>query len=186
MREPTAAVLQWLINLRRPNEGLQLAEERILPDEEESLQSIITSFAGYMMRTYPPGRYERGGNTKTHGVVKAEVRDPRRAAGRICATGVFAEPRTFQAYVRFSGPGPNLPDDIRDVGFSSMAVKLMGVPGPKLMPDEQHTQDLIAVCTPDLRHAQHARERQAAALELPRPADLLLPQSRSTRTSSTS
>ena len=74
LREPLAAVIQWLINLRRPNDGLALAEERILPDEEESLQSIITSFAGYMMRTYPPGRFERGGNTKTHGVVRAEVR----------------------------------------------------------------------------------------------------------------
>ena len=38
--------------------------------------------------------------------------------------------------------------DIEDVGFGSMAVKLMGVPGPKLMHDEKHTQDLITVCTP--------------------------------------
>ena len=29
-----------------------------------------------------------------------------------------------------------------------MAMKLMDVPGPKLMDDEQHTQDLLAVCTP--------------------------------------
>ena len=34
-REPSAAVLQWLINLRRPDEGLALAEERDLPDEED-------------------------------------------------------------------------------------------------------------------------------------------------------
>ncbi len=61
---------------------------------------------------------------------------------------MFAEPRTFKAYVRFAGPGPDLPDDIRDVGFGSMSVKLMGVPGPKLMPDERHTQDLITVSTP--------------------------------------
>jgi hypothetical protein len=147
LREPMAALLQWLINFRRPNEGLRLAEERILPDEEESLQSIITSFAGYMSRTYPPGRYERGGNTKTHGVVKAEVRIHEGLPEHL-RHGVFAQARTFQAFVRFSGPGPDLPEDIRDVGFSSMAVKLMGVPGPKLMPDEQHTQDLIAVCTP--------------------------------------
>jgi hypothetical protein len=147
VREPTAAVLQWLLNLRRPNEGLKLAEERIQPDEEESLQSIIQSFAEYMMRTYPPGHYERGGNTKTHGVVKAEVRVHEGLPAHL-RRGVFAEPRTWKAYVRFSGPGPNMPDDIRDVGFSSMAVKLMGVPGPKLMPDEQHTQDLITVCTP--------------------------------------
>jgi len=30
--------VQYLVNLRRQNEGLQLAEERIDPDEEESLK----------------------------------------------------------------------------------------------------------------------------------------------------
>ena len=50
--------------------------------------------------------------------------------------GVFARPRSFPAYVRFSGPGPNLPPDIKDVGFGSMTIKLMDVPGPKLMDDE--------------------------------------------------
>ena len=100
-----------------------------------------------MERTYQPGRFERGGNTKTHGVVRAEVRVHEGLAPHL-RKGVFAEPRTWQAYVRFSGPGPDMPADIEDVGFSSIAVKLLGVPGPKLMADEQHTQDLIAVCTP--------------------------------------
>ena len=147
LREPMAALIQCLINWRRPNEGLALAEERVLPDEEENLQSTIQGFATYMMRNYPPGRYERGGNTKTHGVVKAEVRIHQGLPDHL-RHGIFAEPRTFKAYVRFAGPGPNLPDDIKDVGFASMAVKLMGVPGPKLMPDERHTQDLITVSTP--------------------------------------
>ena len=55
-RESLAAFIQYLINRRRPNEGLGLAEERIAPDEEASLQSIIDSFGGYMRRTYQPGR----------------------------------------------------------------------------------------------------------------------------------
>jgi hypothetical protein len=146
-REPLADFLQERINRRRVDEGLALAEERIDPDEEASLDSIVASFAGYMRRTYLPGGYERGGNTKTHGIVRAEVtiRDDLPAHLR---HGIFATPRTFPAYVRFSGPGPNLPADIEDVGFGSMAVKLMDVPGPKLMDDEKHTQDLITVCTP--------------------------------------
>jgi hypothetical protein len=146
-REPLARFLQRRINRRRPNEGLGLAEERIDPDEEASLQSIIDSFAGYMKRTYQPGSYERGGNTKTHGIVRAEfiVRDGLPAHLR---RGLFAEPRRYRAYVRYSGPGPDMPPDIRDVGFVSMAVKVMGVPGPKLLDDEQHTQDFLSVCTP--------------------------------------
>jgi hypothetical protein len=62
--------------------------------------------------------------------------------------GVFAKPQTFQAWVRFSGPGPNLPADIDDVGFVSCAIKLMGVPGEKLTEDEKVTQDFIMVSTP--------------------------------------
>ena len=104
-REPLAALLQYLINRRRPNEGLKLAEERIDPDEPESLASITAAFGGYMERAYRPGTFERGGNTKTHGIVRAEVivRDDLPAHLR---RGVFATPRSFPAYVRFSGPGP--------------------------------------------------------------------------------
>jgi deferrochelatase/peroxidase EfeB len=147
LREPLARLIQYLINRRRPNEGLKLAEERIAPDEDASLESIIESFGGYMRRTYRPGLFERGGNTKTHGIVRAEVtiRDDLPEHMR---RGVFATPRTFPAYVRYSGPGPNLPSDIEDVGFVSMAIKLMDVQGPKLLEDEQRTQDMLAVCTP--------------------------------------
>lgn len=62
--------------------------------------------------------------------------------------GIFAEPRSFPAWVRFSGPGPYITPDIDDVGFMSISVKLMGVPGPKLMDDERFTQDLFGVSPP--------------------------------------
>ena len=146
-REPLAGFLQYLINRRRPDEGLGLAEERVAPDEEASLDSIIASFADYLRRTYQPGQFERGGNTKTHGIVRAEliVRDGLPSHLR---HGLFATPARYPAYVRFSGPGPDMPPDIEDVGFVSMTVKVMGVPGPKLMEDEKFTQDFLAVCTP--------------------------------------
>lgn len=147
LREPLASVLQYCINRKRPNEGLQIAQERILPDEQESLDSITADFAGYMRRTYKPGSYERGGNTKTHGIVRAEVIIHEGLPAHV-RRGIFATPRPFPAYVRFSGPGPNLPPDIEDVGFCSMTVKLMDVPGPKLLDDEQFTQDLLTVSTP--------------------------------------
>ena len=172
-------MLQYLINRRRPNEGLQLAEERIEPDEEASLDSIITQLCRLHAAHLSAGhlRARRQHQDPRHRPREVAIRDDLPAHMR---HGIFAEPRTFPAYVRFSGPGPDLPADIDDAGFVSMAVKLMDVPGPKLMDDEKHTQDLICVCTPDLRHAEHAREREAADLELPRHAGLLLPQSRST------
>ncbi len=147
LREPSARFIQWGINRNRINEGLALAEERPLPGEADALQSTIDSMTAYSHLHYKPGQYQRTGNTKTHGIVRAEfiVRDDVPAHMR---RGVFAEPKTFRAWVRFSGPGPDSPPDIEDVGFVSCAIKLMGVPGPKLLDNEKFTQDFVSVCTP--------------------------------------
>lgn len=146
-REPSAGIIQYFINLRRKDEDLQLAEEKINLDEKESLDKIIDLMADQMRGHFKPGSYERGGNTKTHGIVRATVtiRDDLPEHFR---RGIFAAARSFPAYVRYSGPGPDVPSDIRDVGFASMAVKLMDVPGKKLMDEEKFTQDFITVCTP--------------------------------------
>lgn len=147
LREPMAAVLTALINLRRRDDGLGLSEEKALPGEDAALDSIIRDMGEYMLRKYRPGEFERVGNTKTHGLVRGEVtiRDDLPAELR---QGIFRELRTFPAWIRFSGPGPDSPPDIEDVGFMSMSIKLMQVPGPKLLDDEKETQDLLAVCTP--------------------------------------
>jgi hypothetical protein len=147
LREPLAWVLQWLINRGRRDEGLGLAEERAEPGEEEHLQTMIDCMAEYMRRHWPPGNYQRTGNTKTHGVVRGEV-TIRADLPETFRRGIFATPRTYRAWVRFSGPGPDWPRDIDDVGFVSCAIKIMGVEGPKLLDDETHTQDLLAICTP--------------------------------------
>lgn len=147
LREPSARLIQFLINFRRRNAGLKLAEERIDPDEERSLDEIIDLMADQMRGHFRPGGYERGGNTKTHGIVRATVTILDDLPER-CRKGVFAKPGSYPAYVRYSGPGPDVPADIEDVGFLSMAVKLMGVPGEKLMDEERFTQDFITICTP--------------------------------------
>jgi len=146
-RDALTRVTTALINAQRSNEGLKIAEERALPDEEEFLQSIITSFDKQMRGLWKPGGFERGGNTKTHGIVRGEfiVHDNLAPEFR---HGVFAKPQTFRAWVRFSGPGPYVTPDIDDVGFMSISIKLMGVPGPKLMDEEQFTQDMFGVSPP--------------------------------------
>jgi hypothetical protein len=146
-RELVAYLVQHIMNCRRRDEGFKLAEERTLPDEEASTDSIIEAFATYMRRHYRPGEYERGGNTKTHGIVKAtfKVHGDLQPEMR---KGLFAEPGEYKAWVRFSGPGPDLPKDINDVGFVSCSIKVIGVKGDKLMEDEKTTQDFIMVSTP--------------------------------------
>ena len=147
LRDPIARLATALINRKRPNEGLQIAEERPIPDEEAWVDSIIASFEKQMRLLWKPGGFERGGNTKTHGIVRAEfiVHDNLPAELR---HGIYAQPRSYRAWVRFSGPGPYITPDIDDVGFMSMSIKLMGVPGPKLMEEEKFTQDMTGVSTP--------------------------------------
>jgi hypothetical protein len=147
LRDPIASLVTSLINRKRPNEGLKIAEEKLMPGEEAYLDSIIVSFEKQMRLLWKPGLFERGGNTKTHGIVRGEfiVHDDLPEKFR---RGIYSQPRMFRAWVRFSGPGPYITPDIDDVGFMSISIKLMGVPGPKLMEEEKFTQDMFGVSTP--------------------------------------
>ena len=147
LRDPLAKLTTALINMRRPNEHLKIAEEKLIPDEEVYLDSIVSSFQTQMRDLWKPGGFERGGNTKTHGIVRGEfiVHDNLPAELR---HGVYAQPHTYRAWVRFSGPGPYITPDIDDVGFMSISIKLMGVPGPKLMDEEKFTLDMFGVSPP--------------------------------------
>ena len=163
LRDPIARLVTALINAQRPNEGLKLAEEKPLPGEEEFVDSIIASFQQQMRALWKPGGFERGGNTKTQGIVRAEFIVHEGLPAEL-HRGIYAEPKTYKAWVRFSGPGPYVTPDIDDVGFMSISVKLMGVPGAKLMDEEKFTQDMFGVSpptfvTPDVRaNAQLQRE----------------------------
>jgi hypothetical protein len=147
LRDPIARLVTALINWRRTDDKLAIAEERLLPNEEAYLDSIIDTFTKQLRGLWKPGGFERGGNTKTHGMVRGEfivhenLPEPFRR-------GIYATPQRFKAWVRFSGPGPYVTPDIDDVGFMSISIKLMGVPGPKLMDDERHTLDMFGVSTP--------------------------------------
>ena len=165
LRDPVARFVTMLINARRTDEGLKIAEERLQPGEEEYLESIIATFRKQMSGLWKPGGFERGGNTKTQGIVRAEfivhdnLPEPLRR-------GIFAVRRSYPAWVRFSGPGPYVTPDIDDVGFMSISVKLMDVPGRKLMGEERFTQDMFGVSTPtfvtpDTRANAHLQEWSA-------------------------
>ena len=145
--------MQRLKNRSRPDLGLELAEEKIFDWEAASLQSIIDEMREQMNLHFQPGAFERGGNTKTHGLVRATftVHDDLPEHMR---KGVFATPRSYPAYIRFAGPGPDVPEDIRDVGFGSMSVKLMDVPGPKLHGRREVHPGLARRRHPHLRHAR--------------------------------
>jgi hypothetical protein len=168
-REPLTRVVQALIRARVPDDGLALAQEKPIDGEEQLVADIIANMSTYLRTRYAPGQAERGGNTKTHGVVRGELVIHDGLPARL-RQGLFAQPQRYPAWVRFGGPGPALPPDIEDVGVLSIGVKVMGVPGPKLLADERFTQDFSAISTPvfttpDLR--ENAKLQAAIGRNLP-------------------
>src|SRR5262249_43316043 len=130
-----------------PGEGRSPARGRTTP------RSFVGS-PSLHRENWPPGGAQRFGNTKTFGVLRGEFSVLPDLPDHL-RRGLFAEAATYPAWVRFSGPGPYAPPDIEDLGQCSVGIKVMGVPGPKLMDDEHFTQDLILVSpasfvTPDI------------------------------------
>jgi hypothetical protein len=147
-RRRLANVVQRLIVARRTHDDAVLGEETLLPDEAEMTAAIVDAMSAFTHRTYDHALpAQRAGNTKTYGVVRAEVEvSPDLPAG--LRHGLFATPRRYPAWVRFAGPGPLAPPDLEDNGILSIGVKVMGVPGKKLLDDEQWTQDLTGISAP--------------------------------------
>jgi len=146
-RDPVARVLTALINLQRSREDVALVEETPQPGEDRDVQTMIDEMRRHLVRDFPAGGFERAGNTKTHGLVRGELIVHDNLPGNF-RHGLFAVPKNYQCWIRFSGPGPHVEPDIDDVGFVSLSVKVMGVDGEKLWDDEKHTQDFTAICTP--------------------------------------
>lgn len=104
--------------------------------------------AGLEERYADPEQTLRDFHSKLHGLVKARFEVVPDLPPEL-AVGVFAEPRTFQAWVRFSNGQPKVrPDEEKDV--RGCAIKLMGVEGPKMLDDEKQTQDFVLVNAPVL------------------------------------
>jgi hypothetical protein len=127
-----------------------LAEETLDPLEETFIESIKKLTMERLRGQYGPGvTARRDAHPKTHGLVRAEfiVLDDFSYALR---HGVFKTPRTFEAVIRFSAGDVAVFPDTRVPRSGGMAMKLFGVEGDKLLPNEKHAQthDFIMINFP--------------------------------------
>ena len=111
------------------------------PPEQDRIQVVVDD----MLRRLG-SKPMRDAHPKHHGIVRAtfEVLPDLPPA---LARGLFATHDKYEAYVRFSNGSPEvidgaLPPDNRP-DSRGMAIKLLGVKGPKLMPDEGLTHDFV-------------------------------------------
>lgn len=96
--------------------------------EKEATQKL-TELLRKKMVSENPNRMMRDAHPKQHGLVKAEfIVEPDLPAE--LQVGVFKEPRTYPAWIRFSNQNsPPLPDKDKDI--RGMAIKLMGFDSPE-------------------------------------------------------
>jgi catalase len=83
-----------------------------------------------------------------HGVVRAELIVEPNLPPEL-RVGVFREPRSYPAWIRFSNQSGRIRPDIKG-DIRGMAIKLMEVPGEKLLDEErdEQTRDFIVISTP--------------------------------------
>lgn len=115
-------------------------------DEQVYVQRMIDDLKRHSDELYPKGKKMlRHAHPKMHGCVKAEFT----VLGTIedsLKVGLFKEARSYDAYIRFSnGQSDIRPDAKKDV--RGMAIKLLDVPGKKLLADASaaNIQDFVLI-----------------------------------------
>lgn len=117
--------------------------------EEENVTRIIEILRAQQLKTYKPGNTLRDAHTKRIGLVEAEfaVEADIPEALRV---GLFAEPRRYGAWVRFSSASEK-PQSDANKDIRGAAIKLRDVPGERIPEsDESTTQDFLMVSGPTM------------------------------------
>ena len=127
---------------RKP-EKKQLGHEYIDGDEEKIISEMIVELEDEVSRLYKDKKMLRQVHTKMHGCVQAIFSVEKNLPPEL-KVGVFREPTRFPAWMRFSN-GNTVPQADKKKDIRGAAIKLMNVPGEKIMNDEkmQSTQDFL-------------------------------------------
>lgn len=121
------------------------ADGEVIPAGEAAATAAVTEAirASVQAGFDQNGHAFRDAHRKSHGCVQATFTVLDKLPPQM-AQGLFATPKAYNAVVRFSnGSGSSQDDHTNDA--RGMAVKIMGVGGPKLLDDEQSasTQDFL-------------------------------------------
>lgn len=111
--------------------------------EQEDIDRIIRLQQAKLVKDYQNTRSLRDTHPKSNGLIRTEfvVEPDLREDLRV---GLFKEPCTYKAWMRFSNSAPEVtPDHEKD--FRGLAIKLFGVAGEKLLDDELHTHDFLFI-----------------------------------------
>jgi hypothetical protein len=121
--------------------------EALQANEEQIAEQIAAAVSEQVERDYRAGQCPalRDAHPRAHGCVEAEFRVNEDVRPNL-AQGVFVPGKSYRAWIRFSNgsPKPKEPD------VRGMAIKLLDVPGDKILPEEREarTQDFVLMSSP--------------------------------------
>jgi hypothetical protein len=119
--------------------------EEIAPDEADTTEALAEQFLKIAAITYRDGGHAiRPVHAKSHGLLAGELSVLPDLPPEL-AQGLFAKPRAYPVYMRFStSPGDILPDDVSTP--RGLAIKVVGGEGERL-PGSEHdtTQDFVLI-----------------------------------------
>lgn len=125
---------------------LKIGQEYPIKGEDQYIFKMVQDVKAQMARLHGPGSVSRQAHPKQHGLVRAEfIVEPDQLREDL-RVGIFATTKTYPAWIRFSSfstqPKPDIKKDVR-----GMAIKVIQVPGHKLLSAELHSdnQDFLLV-----------------------------------------
>src|ERR1700733_5210686 len=122
-------------------------KEQIPDDEAARFERYATMFGEMQARN---GKSNRALHAKANLGVEAEF-EVLADVPADAKLGMFAEPKTYRAFVRYSNGSPHRQADSKP-DVRGIAVKVLGVAGKKLIPgmEDATTQDFLAIRTPSV------------------------------------
>jgi hypothetical protein len=123
--------------------------EQLQADEAADIERIVASMARVSRKVFDKHRHAtRDAHAKSHGILRGELAVHPGLPPHL-RQGLFAEPRRYPVIARFSTAPGDLHSD-KVPAPRGLALKLLGVDGPRLLPDpaQPATQDFLLVNHP--------------------------------------
>ncbi|MBV1859195.1 MAG: catalase family protein, partial [Nannocystaceae bacterium] len=130
-------------------ENMKSGQEWVPPGEGKDIATTEALLLEFVQKGYQEtGTAHRDAHVKPHGCLTASVSIPDDLPPEL-AVGVFSEPESFDAWIRFSNSSDKFQRD-RIPDGRGMALKMMNVPGTKALPghEDETSQDIILINYP--------------------------------------
>jgi len=123
--------------------------EKLFPDEAALAEQLADTIEKTIREQYQPGNARRDVHAKATGFLKAEFRVHETLPDNL-ARGVFVPGKIYQALIRFSNGSANAAESDNHQDGRGMAIKLLNVPGEKILESDRHatTQDFVMINHP--------------------------------------